>query len=185
MAVGHPFDLVKVRMQTASASTATSTVTNGVIQASAGTVAKRTVFGILLETFRTQGVRGLYRGATAPLIAVTPVFAMSFWGYDVGQRIVRWTSGSTAPDLTLEQKCIAGVFRHYPALFLWPHPSALNVFYKPVHRDSMPDPSIALRYCTDPVESKAFTVEPSSHCFAMYLGAWFGLELTNSSSIPS
>ena len=33
---------------------------------------------------------------------------MSFWGYDVGQRVVAWSADTTTADLTLTQKCIAG-----------------------------------------------------------------------------
>jgi len=70
--VGHPFDLIKVRMQTGTA---------GATDAG--------VFGILSRTLRTEGVRGLYRGVSAPLVASTPIYAISFWGYDVGKSLVR------------------------------------------------------------------------------------------------
>jgi len=70
---GHPFDLIKVRLQT-------SNEYSGIMDCVKKTVAK-------------DGVKGLYRGMTAPLIGVTPIFAICFWGYDQGQRIVRWTSG--------------------------------------------------------------------------------------------
>ena len=46
------------------------------------------VFGMLANTFRTQGIRGLYRGVSAPITAVTPMFAVSFWGYDMGKRMI-------------------------------------------------------------------------------------------------
>lgn len=68
--VGHPLDLIKVRMQT-------------------GTVTKGGVFGALGQTLRAEGIRGLYRGVSAPLVASTPIYAISFWGYDVGQTIVK------------------------------------------------------------------------------------------------
>lgn len=71
--VGHPLDLVKVRMQTG-----TTAANNG----GGG------VFGMLANTFRTQGIRGLYRGVSAPITAVTPMFAVSFWGYDMGKRMI-------------------------------------------------------------------------------------------------
>jgi solute carrier family 25 carnitine/acylcarnitine transporter 20/29 len=32
-------------------------------------------------------VRGLYRGMLAPLAGVTPMFAISFWGYGLGQSL--------------------------------------------------------------------------------------------------
>jgi solute carrier family 25 carnitine/acylcarnitine transporter 20/29 len=100
--VGHPLDLIKVRMQTAVPTTAGA--------------AQQTVISMFADTFRTQGIRGLYRGVSAPLIAVTPVFALSFWGYDVGQRLVRWSSGDT--DLSIGQKCIAGGLSAIPSTVL-------------------------------------------------------------------
>ena len=32
-------------------------------------------------------IRGLYRGMSAPLVGVTPIFATCFWGYDMGKLI--------------------------------------------------------------------------------------------------
>jgi len=91
--VGHPLDLIKVRMQTGATG--------------------NSVVAMFAQTFRENGIRGLYRGVTAPLLGVTPIFALSFWGYDVGQRLVRWCA-STDGDLTLFQKCLAGGFSAIP-----------------------------------------------------------------------
>jgi solute carrier family 25 carnitine/acylcarnitine transporter 20/29 len=88
--VGHPLDLIKVRMQT------------GGIAGASGSV-----LGIFANTFRTEGMRGLYRGVSAPLLAVSPIFAISFWGYDIGQRLVQYVQPSPG-DLSLTQKCVAG-----------------------------------------------------------------------------
>ncbi|KAA8649600.1 carnitine:acyl carnitine antiporter [Aspergillus tanneri] len=68
--VGHPFDLVKVRLQTAEKG-----VYSGAID-----VVKRTVA-------REGLARGLYAGVSAPLVGVTPMFAVSFWGYDLGKTL--------------------------------------------------------------------------------------------------
>lgn len=122
--VGHPLDLIKVRMQTAS--------TSGESSGSA--------LSILVRTFRKEGFRGLYRGVSAPLSVVAPLFAVSFWGYDVGQRFVRnlteflslrattTTAGAVLAfkhhfhyhhhDLSLFQKCIAGALSAIPCAFL-------------------------------------------------------------------
>ena len=62
--VGHPFDLIKVKMQTGS--------TNASIISS------------IQEVITKSGFRGLYKGVTAPLLAITPIFAICFWGYEVG-----------------------------------------------------------------------------------------------------
>lgn len=98
--VGHPLDLIKVRMQTGGAAGANSSVA-----------------GMFVDTFRTHGIRGLYRGVSAPLISITPIFATSFWGYDIGQRMVRYASPSSV-DLSLTQKCIAGGISAFPTTLL-------------------------------------------------------------------
>lgn len=60
--VGHPFDLVKVRLQTAE---------KGVYSGAMDVVRK---------TIAREGLaRGLYAGVSAPLVGVTPMFAVSFW----------------------------------------------------------------------------------------------------------
>lgn len=64
---------------------------------------------------RTQGFGGIYRGVTAPLIAVAPIFATSFWGYDVGDKLVRVVFGlSPATPLNLVQLALAGGFSAFP-----------------------------------------------------------------------
>lgn len=100
--VGHPLDLIKVRMQTSEA----------LAQASVGSIVRK--------TFVNEGVRGLYRGVSAPLLAVSPLFAMSFWGYDMGKRIVRHVvddSGSHGEEFkfTIPQLCVAGGLSAFPA----------------------------------------------------------------------
>ena len=44
------------------------------MQTSGGALAGDSVIGIFGNTFRTEGIRGLYRGVSAPLLAVTPIF---------------------------------------------------------------------------------------------------------------
>lgn len=69
--VGHPFDLVKVRLQTAEKGVYTGAM------------------DVVRKTIAREGlVRGLYAGVSAPLVGVTPMFAVSFWGYDMGKKIV-------------------------------------------------------------------------------------------------
>lgn len=100
--VGHPLDLVKVRMQTGGAG--------------------GSVFGMLSDTLRKEGVRGIYRGVSAPLTTVSPMFAVSFWSYDIGQRMVKsygqW--GMTEEErsrpyvLSMGEICMAGAFSAIP-----------------------------------------------------------------------
>ena len=65
--VGHPFDLVKVRMQTAEKGVYTGAI------------------DVVRKTFAREGVRrGLYAGVSAPLVGVTPmcmVFTFSESGH--------------------------------------------------------------------------------------------------------
>ncbi|OOG00353.1 hypothetical protein ASPCADRAFT_202224 [Aspergillus carbonarius ITEM 5010] len=99
--VGHPFDLVKVRLQTAEKG-----VYSGAID-----VVKRTVA-------REGLVRGLYAGVSAPLVGVTPMFAVSFWGYDVGKTLVSKFSEvrveNNTPQYTIGQISAAGFFSAIP-----------------------------------------------------------------------
>ncbi|KAI2815695.1 hypothetical protein CBS133816_10780 [Aspergillus niger] len=99
--VGHPFDLVKVRLQTAEKG-----VYSGAID-----VVKRTVA-------REGLARGLYAGVSAPLVGVTPMFAVSFWGYDVGKTLVGKLSEvrveNNTPQYTIGQISAAGFFSAIP-----------------------------------------------------------------------
>jgi solute carrier family 25 (mitochondrial carnitine/acylcarnitine transporter), member 20/29 len=82
--------------------------------------ANASVSGMFMKSLRNEGIRGVYRGVSAPLIAVTPIFAVSFWGYDMGQRMVRYASPNTV-DLSLTHKCIAGGISALPTtLFMAP-----------------------------------------------------------------
>ena len=68
--VGHPFDLIKTRLQTAPPGTYSGS------------------FDVIGKTIKADGVKGLYRGMGPPLIGVTPIFALSFLSYDMGKKIV-------------------------------------------------------------------------------------------------
>ncbi|RAH46721.1 carnitine:acyl carnitine antiporter [Aspergillus brunneoviolaceus CBS 621.78] len=99
--VGHPFDLVKVRLQTAERG----------VYAGAIDVVKKTVA-------REGLARGLYAGVSAPLVGVTPMFAVSFWGYDVGKTLVGKLSTvevkHNTPQYTIGQISAAGFFSAIP-----------------------------------------------------------------------
>ncbi len=111
--VGHPLDLVKVRMQTTSAGAG----------GGGGAAASSSVTGMLSDTLRREGVRGLYRGVSAPLTAVSPMFAVSFWSYDMGQRMVKFygqrgmthEERATVPySLSMAEICVAGALSAIP-----------------------------------------------------------------------
>lgn len=101
--VGHPIDLVKVRMQT-SLQTPLSTTR------------------LLRQIFVSEGVRGLYAGVTAPLLAVTPAFAISFYAYDFAKRQLTHYNERTYkeinPPLSTAQIGVAGGFSGLPLAFV-------------------------------------------------------------------
>ncbi|SCU97247.1 LAMI_0F09384g1_1 [Lachancea mirantina] len=87
---GHPFDLIKVRCQAGHASGTFDAV------------------GAILRESRAQSgpvvlnaARGFYRGVVPPLLGVTPIFAVSFWGYDVGKKLVHSVSSPDSPSTSL------------------------------------------------------------------------------------
>ncbi|CAO3680859.1 unnamed protein product [Rhizopus microsporus] len=103
--VGQPFDLVKVRLQTSEG------------------VYKNT-FDCFKQIIKKDGVLGLYRGMSAPLASITPIFAVSFWSYDLGKKIcyaARSDKSSTDTHLTLAETTFAGAFSAFPTtLFMAP-----------------------------------------------------------------
>jgi len=99
--VGHPFDLTKTRMQTAPAGTYTGAV------------------DVVKKTLARDGLRGMYRGMGPPIIGVTPIFALSFWSYDLGKKIVyAATPERTSMQLTTGELAFAGFFSAVPTTLL-------------------------------------------------------------------
>ncbi|KAF4778334.1 hypothetical protein HER10_EVM0003221 [Colletotrichum scovillei] len=95
--VGHPFDLVKVRLQTADKGVYSSAI------------------DVVRKSVARDGLRrGLYAGVSAPLVGVTPMFAVSFWAYDLGKTLVRTTSAAPDAPLTIAQVSAAGFFSAIP-----------------------------------------------------------------------
>ncbi|KAI9004451.1 mitochondrial carrier domain-containing protein [Hyaloraphidium curvatum] len=101
VAVGHPFDLIKVRLQTAAPGTYTG------------------IMDVVSKAIKADGMLGLYRGVIPPLLGITPVFALVFWGYDIGTRIVRSVYKKPAPEtLTTFEISQAGFISAIPATAL-------------------------------------------------------------------
>ncbi|CEH14786.1 carnitine acyl carnitine carrier [Ceraceosorus bombacis] len=95
--VGHPFDLTKTRLQTA----AEGTYTGGL--------------DVVRKTIKADGVKGMYRGMGPPLVGVTPIFAISFFSYDLGKKIVYGlTPDRKDPKLGLGELAFAGFFSAVP-----------------------------------------------------------------------
>jgi solute carrier family 25 carnitine/acylcarnitine transporter 20/29 len=79
------------------------------------TAARKGTFGTLRDILSKEGLPGLYRGVSAPMIAVAPIWAVSFWGFDTGDRLVRAAFGLLpGTRLNILQLCIAGGFSALP-----------------------------------------------------------------------
>lgn len=100
---GHPFDLIKVRCQNGQAKGAGDAVATILKEARAATSG----------TVLANSVKGFYKGVIPPLLGVTPIFAVSFWGYDVGKKIVSRNEVAGTP-LTTSQMATAGFISAIP-----------------------------------------------------------------------
>lgn len=68
---GHPFDTIKVRLQTQSNSNRLYT---GALDC-------------VTKTVKAEGFKALYKGMAAPVLAATPIFALSFTGFGWGKKL--------------------------------------------------------------------------------------------------
>ncbi|KAI6216097.1 hypothetical protein M3Y94_00463200 [Aphelenchoides besseyi] len=90
--VGHPFDTVKVRLQTMQINPDGTRMYAGTIDCFKKTIAR-------------DGLTGLYKGMSAPLAGVSPLFAIFFGGCAIG----RWLQQKKPGDeLTFLQNANAG-----------------------------------------------------------------------------
>lgn len=93
--VGHPMDTVKVRLQTmAVPKPGESPLYTG-------------TWDCFRKTVQREGFRGLYKGMSAPLTGVAPIFAISFFGFGVGKKLV---NTNNTEKLSLQQTFLAGAF---------------------------------------------------------------------------
>jgi len=96
--VGHPFDLTKTRLQTAPP---------GVYKGALDVVKK---------TIAQDGLTGLYRGVVPPLLGVTPIFAVSFWGYHAARQLIfASTPHRTSQSLSTAEVAAAGFLSGIPS----------------------------------------------------------------------
>ncbi|KAK2555995.1 Mitochondrial carnitine/acylcarnitine carrier protein [Acropora cervicornis] len=72
---GHPLDTIKVRLQTMP------TPEPGQKPMFTGTL------DCALKTVRKEGFLGLYKGMAAPVVGVAPIFAICFWGFNMGKKL--------------------------------------------------------------------------------------------------
>ncbi|CCC68768.1 hypothetical protein NCAS_0B06840 [Naumovozyma castellii] len=100
---GHPFDLIKVRCQSGQASSTIHAIK----------IILKDARAIPTSNMLVNSVKGFYKGVIPPLLGVTPIFAVSFWGYDVGKKIVTRSDSSSA-QLTMGQMAAAGFISAIP-----------------------------------------------------------------------
>lgn len=99
--VGQPFDLTKTRLQTAQAGQYSG------------------MMDVVRKTFAKDGVSGFYRGMSSPLAGVTPMFAVSFWGYAMGKKLVySFTPNRNSKELSYTEYAIAGGFSALPTTLI-------------------------------------------------------------------
>jgi solute carrier family 25 (mitochondrial carnitine/acylcarnitine transporter), member 20/29 len=123
VAVGHPLDLVKVRLQMATNCTTKTTLVSSIDVISTAKVSSQRVstVGILQTILRTDGVQGLYAGVSAPLIAAIPAFAMSFASYEFAKNVLLRRNETLSPcprSLSVSQTAAAGAFSGLPLAFV-------------------------------------------------------------------
>ena len=84
---GHPLDTIKVRLQT-------------IPFPKPGQKPMYTgMWDCVTKTVKYEGIfRGLYKGMSAPLVGVTPIFALNFFGNDFGKKIQQTNQGTITFD---------------------------------------------------------------------------------------
>lgn len=114
---GQPFDLVKVRLQTAAAGVGSST---GPAVGAKG-AGRQNAVSIARQVLATEGLKGFYRGMSAPLAGVTPIFALCFWAYEsakTGLAGLRGIPGADTTKLSLSDVAIAGALSAVPTTLI-------------------------------------------------------------------
>ncbi|XP_023161528.2 mitochondrial magnesium exporter 1 [Drosophila hydei] len=91
---GYPLDTIKVRLQTMP------------LPAAGQPPKYKGIVDCTVKTFSREGVRGFYRGISAPLIGVTPIYAVDFAVYAAGKRLFQTDEHV---KLTYSQIFMAGV----------------------------------------------------------------------------
>ncbi|CAB9496169.1 Congested-like trachea protein [Seminavis robusta] len=114
--VGHPMDLIKVRQQSVpmGGGGGASVSRTAVAAALASNTSTSAMFRNIIAQ---EGMSGLYRGLSSPLIAVTPAFAVNFWSFDVAKNFIikqqqqNANSNEEVPvQLSIAQISLAGAF---------------------------------------------------------------------------
>lgn len=92
---GHPMDTIKVRLQTMA------------LPKPGEQALYRGTWDCFSKTIKREGFFGLYKGMSAPLTGVAPIFAISFFGFGLGKKLIK---GDKDEVLTKPQLFAAGAF---------------------------------------------------------------------------
>jgi len=92
---GHPLDTVKVRLQTQQVIPGQAPQFNGMVDC-------------FSKTFKNEGIRGLYKGATSPLAGAMAHNAGLFFFYGQSKKIVASSKSKSVSDLTPYDCLISG-----------------------------------------------------------------------------
>lgn len=98
---GHPFDLLKVRCQSKQANSTISAIKQ-IIK--------------LSNNNPISLIKNFYKGVIPPLIGVTPIFAISFWSYDLSQNIIK--NYTNKEILNIKQLSLAGAMSAIPTTLI-------------------------------------------------------------------
>lgn len=98
VATGHPLDTIKVRLQTMPH------VGPGQTPLYHGT------WDCVKKTVAADGVLGLYKGMGAPIVGVSPIFAICFFGYNWGKRLFASDPAHLAKHEILMAGMFSGIF---------------------------------------------------------------------------
>ena len=109
--VGAPFDLVKVRQQSAPGQSAIS---------------------VIQSVIRAKGLGGLFRGVGPPLLVSVPQFAVVFWAFDASRQLVRSWNGAVEEEEeeSLRTVAIAGAMVAMPTTFIYAPVDRIKCLYQ-------------------------------------------------------
>ncbi|GME26395.1 Mitochondrial carrier protein [Neofusicoccum parvum] len=100
LSVGHPFDTIKVRLQTTDATHF------------------RGPLDCVLQTLRNEGVRGLYKGATPPLVGWMAMDSLMLGSLTVYRRLLRENVFTKHEKLPAFGHGMAGIFAGWTVSFI-------------------------------------------------------------------
>ncbi|MBN3279946.1 MCAT protein, partial [Polyodon spathula] len=102
---GHPLDTIKVRLQTQPK------------PAPGQPLLYSGTFDCFKKTLIKEGVSGLYRGMVAPIIGVTPMFAVCFFGFGLGKKLQQRSPDDVlSPPSSLLSSLLSSLFTRLSSL---------------------------------------------------------------------